>query len=201
MASKQHLGMMKMILVVVLMMDMLIVMSRTPSHLFLNLDRFVGLLYGISSLSLSLSLLDCPQVSKIEVQYDKTSKQVDVHALKETLWGHIQLLNQNPVEVKKSSFCSKACLFTLYSTTVSLTQTSKENVYYQEEAPEETISFKQILANFPENCKAAASVDEISTHLCFICLLHLANEHGLQILGCPSLDDLRIRLRPQNDEI
>ncbi|TQD84708.1 hypothetical protein C1H46_029731 [Malus baccata] len=30
------------------------------------------------------------QVSNIEVRYDRTSKQVDVHALKETLWGHMQ---------------------------------------------------------------------------------------------------------------
>lgn len=30
------------------------------------------------------------QVNKVEVQYDKTSKQVDVQALKETLWGNIQ---------------------------------------------------------------------------------------------------------------
>ncbi|XP_047940174.1 condensin complex subunit 2-like [Salvia hispanica] len=105
------------------------------------------------------------QVSKVEVQYDKTSKQVDVHALKETLWGHIQL-NQSPAE--------------------------------EEARSEEPISFKQVLANFPDSCRAAASVNDISTHLCFICLLHLANEHELQILGSPTLDDLSIHLKPQN---
>ncbi|KAL1560838.1 condensin complex subunit 2-like [Salvia divinorum] len=104
------------------------------------------------------------QVSKVEVQYDKTSKQVDVHALKETLWGHIQM-NQSPVE--------------------------------EEALSEESISFKQVLANFPDSCRAAASVNDISTHLCFICLLHLANEHELQILGCPTLDDLSIHLKSQ----
>ncbi|KAA0034790.1 condensin complex subunit 2 [Cucumis melo var. makuwa] len=30
------------------------------------------------------------QVNKVEVQYDKKSKQVDVQALKETLWSHLQ---------------------------------------------------------------------------------------------------------------
>ncbi|KAK6157306.1 hypothetical protein DH2020_011554 [Rehmannia glutinosa] len=105
------------------------------------------------------------QVSKIEVQYDKTSKQVDVHALKETLWDHIQQSNQTSVE---------------------------------EKAPEGTISFKHVLASFPDGCRAAASLNDISPHLCFICLLHLANEHGLQILGCPTLDDLSIHLKPQN---
>lgn len=39
------------------------------------------------------------QVSKIEVQYDKTSKQVDVHALKITLWDHVQESVKLPLEV------------------------------------------------------------------------------------------------------
>jgi condensin complex subunit 2 len=29
------------------------------------------------------------KVNKIDIQYDKVSKQVDVHALKEVLWNHI----------------------------------------------------------------------------------------------------------------
>ncbi|XP_022759050.1 condensin complex subunit 2-like isoform X2 [Durio zibethinus] len=102
------------------------------------------------------------QVSKIEVQYDKTSKQVDVQTLKETLWDRIQ---QSP----ETSF----------------------------QAPEEMISFKHLLASFPIDCKAAATIEEISPHLCFICLLHLANEHGLSIRGCPNMDDLGIQL-PHN---
>ncbi|XP_022727928.1 condensin complex subunit 2-like [Durio zibethinus] len=102
------------------------------------------------------------QVSKIEVHYDKTSKQVDVQNLKETLWGHLQ---QSP-------------------------GTSLQG-------PEEMVSFKHLLASFPVDCKAAATIDDISPHLCFICLLHLANEHGLSILGCPNMDDLGIKLPPQ----
>ncbi|CAI9754444.1 unnamed protein product [Fraxinus pennsylvanica] len=97
------------------------------------------------------------QISKIEVQFDKTSKQVDVHSLKETLWDHMQKLNETSIQ-------------------------------------EETVSFRQALASFPDECKAA-SVNDISPHLCFICLLHLANEHGLSIHGCPSLDDLTIQLK------
>ncbi|XP_057529567.1 condensin complex subunit 2 isoform X1 [Amaranthus tricolor] len=99
------------------------------------------------------------QVSKIEVQYDKTAKQVDVHILKETLWDHMQEFIQAP-EMK---------------------------------AREDPVSFKQLLATFPEDCGAAAAND-ISPHLCFICLLHLANEHGLSIQGCTNMDDLSIHL-------
>ncbi|XP_044503217.1 condensin complex subunit 2-like isoform X2 [Mangifera indica] len=100
------------------------------------------------------------QIQKIEVEYDKTSKQVDVQTLKETIWAQIQ-------------------------------ESAQMGVEGQEEEPQ---SFRNLLAKFPTDCRAAATVKDISPHLCFICLLHLANEHGLSIHGCTSLDDLRIRL-------
>ncbi|KAJ4730077.1 Condensin complex subunit 2 [Melia azedarach] len=103
------------------------------------------------------------QIQKMEVDYDKTSKQVDVQKLKETIWVRIQDSPQMSVQDK-----------------------------------EETVCFKQLLSSFPSDCRAAATIKDISPHLCFICLLHLANEHGLSIQGCPNLDDLRIHL-PQND--
>ncbi|XP_047342546.1 condensin complex subunit 2 isoform X2 [Impatiens glandulifera] len=100
------------------------------------------------------------QVNKIEVNYDKTSKHVDVQALKETVWSHLQAY--------------------------------KETTTQDEE--EEMISFKKVLADiFPTDCKTAPTED-ISPHLCFICLLHLANEHGLSIRGCTNFDDLTIHV-------
>ncbi|KAL9441663.1 hypothetical protein AB3S75_020207 [Citrus x aurantiifolia] len=98
------------------------------------------------------------QVEKIGVQYDKSSKQVNIHVLKETLWYHVQEITEVPGTVCKDK-----------------------------------VSFRHVLATFPTDCAAAVSKD-ISPHLCFICLLHLANEHGLMIRDCPSLDDLSIYL-------
>ncbi|KAG9447625.1 hypothetical protein H6P81_013753 [Aristolochia fimbriata] len=102
------------------------------------------------------------QVNKIEVQYDKMSKQVDVHALKETLWNCMQGFNLQ-----------------------------------DEKVDEQEISFCRLLRDFPENCNAAAAGD-ISVHLCFICVLHLANEHSLTIRDCTTLDELLILLPPQH---
>uniref|UniRef100_A0A5B7B5P1 Condensin complex subunit 2 n=1 Tax=Davidia involucrata TaxID=16924 RepID=A0A5B7B5P1_DAVIN len=117
---------------------------------------------GHSDVEHSDTLVSQPrQVNKIEVQYDRTSKQVDVQALKETLWDHIQLSSQMSVQ-----------------------------------GQEETTSFRHVLASFPNDRRAAAAVEDISPHLCFICLLHLANEHGLSIHGCANLDDLSIHLSP-----
>ncbi|KAK9089733.1 hypothetical protein Scep_028815 [Stephania cephalantha] len=111
---------------------------------------------GHSDVEDMTSLVSQPrQVNKIEVQYDKTAKQVDVHVLKGTLWNHMQ-----------------------------------ESVRVHEQ--EKGVSFREVLTSFPIDCQAAAPED-ISPHLCFICLLHLANEHSLSILGSPSLDDLRIQ--------
>ncbi|XP_057955867.1 condensin complex subunit 2 [Malania oleifera] len=113
---------------------------------------------GHSDIDDSSMLVSQPrQVNKIEVQYDKTSKQVDVQALKETLWDCIQRSTQMPIM-------------------------------------EEMVSFRNILASFPSDCQATTARGDISPHLCFICLLHLANEHGLNIRGCNSLDDLSIYL-------
>ncbi|KAL5865238.1 hypothetical protein ACOSQ3_002752 [Xanthoceras sorbifolium] len=103
------------------------------------------------------------QIHKTEVEYDKTSKQVDVQTLKETIWEHIQGSPQMAIQDE-----------------------------------EETVSFRNLLSSFPSDCRAAAMIKDISPHLCFICLLHLANEHGLSIHGSPNLDDLSILL-PQND--
>ncbi|KAI4384956.1 hypothetical protein MLD38_003038 [Melastoma candidum] len=100
------------------------------------------------------------QVNKIEVKYDKTSKQVDVQLLKETLWHHIQQVPEGSIQ----------------------------------KDPEEAISFKKILAGFPADCRAASTIGDISPHLSFICLLHLANEHGLVLRGCDDLDDVTVNL-------
>ncbi|KAI5390172.1 condensin complex subunit 2 isoform X2 [Lathyrus oleraceus] len=100
------------------------------------------------------------QVSKTEVQYDKTSKQVDVQALKVTLWDEVQA-----------------------SAKFTVVQDQEEIIY-----------FKNLLANFPAECNAAANISDISPHLCFICLLHLANENGLRLQGFPNLDNLSIFL-------
>lgn len=100
------------------------------------------------------------KVQKIDVDYDRTSKEVDVRILKETLWERIQ----------------------------DFSMISEED--YGERS-ESAVSFKRLLNSFPARC-AAAAPENISVHLCFICLLHLANEHSLKIQDCSTLDELSI---------
>ncbi|GAB2215043.1 hypothetical protein Drorol1_Dr00019417 [Drosera rotundifolia] len=124
--------------------------------------------YGNSDEEASSKLVSQPrQVNKIEIQYDKTSKQVDVQTLKEVLWE--QMTHSCPAPSQKGE--------------------------------EEAVSFRNVLASFPSDCTAAATVEQISPHICFICLLHLANEHGLRLHGSATLDDLSIDLHTSSESI
>lgn len=81
--------------------------------------------------------------------------QVDVKALKETLWAKLQ-----------------AARF---------------------RAPDRQgpISFGDVISALPAN-SAAGHISDLSVHLCFICMLHLANENGLAVQGAPDLATLNI---------
>lgn len=48
----------------------------------------------------------------------------------------------------------------------------------------------------PSGYPSAGALSDLSVHMCFICVLHLANEHGLAIEGQQSLDELKIRNVP-----
>lgn len=59
----------------------------------------------------------------------------------------------------------------------------------QEHSHGRDVSFQDLIADVPSH-SAAGKAEDLSVHLCFICLLHLANEHGLAISGTESLDQL-----------
>eukprot|EP00873_Tetraselmis_striata_P043363 jgi/Tetstr1/463627/TSEL_008489.t1 len=63
----------------------------------------------------------------------------------------------------------------------------------EEEHPEASVSFNEIIGTLPES-SAAGAIEDLSVHLCFICALHLANEHGLSITSGQNLDTMTIRL-------
>ena len=100
------------------------------------------------------------RVEKIQVDYARSTKQVDVKELKATLWENIT----DPATSSPDPSTG-------------------------------THSFHALLDKFPEDNLAGATED-ISVHMAFICMLHLANEHGLKITDRPSLSDLDISNLP-----
>ncbi|XP_066311943.1 condensin complex subunit 2 [Miscanthus floridulus] len=116
--------------------------------------------YVCSDVEEPVNLINKPrQVNKIDIQYDKVSKQVDVHALKEVLWNHIHA--------------------------------SAETDGQEREETESPLRLSQVLHDLPSSNSDAVSTD-ISPHLYFICLLHLANEHSLKLCDHPTLDEIDI---------
>jgi len=53
------------------------------------------------------------------------------------------------------------------------------------------LRLSQVLHDLPSSNPDAVATD-ISPHLYFICLLHLANEHGLKLCDRPTLDEIDI---------
>ena len=96
-------------------------------------------------------------VEQIDINYDRTSKQVDVKKLKEALW-------------------------------VSLDKDSDS-----EKLVDGNHDFQGLLDTMGDSLEAAGKKEDVSLHLCFICLLHLANENTLKIEDCPTMDRLTIQ--------
>ena len=61
----------------------------------------------------------------------------------------------------------------------------------QESQDGQDVSFQDLIADVP-HFSAAGRAEDLSVHLCFICLLHLANEHGLAVQDTESLDQLTV---------
>ena len=100
------------------------------------------------------------RVQKVEIGYAKVAKQVDVGALKRSLW---ELLADEPSSAEPSA----------------RRMTSEA-------------SFQEIVARLPEKIPEQ-KLPDLSIAYNFICLLHLANEKGLEIVGQPDLKDLRVK--------
>lgn len=77
-----------------------------------------------------------------------------------------------------------------------ITSTVRQRLLRRDAAPYDSIDMECVLASIPEE-NSAGRIEDLSMHLCFICLLHLANEHGLAIDAYPELDRLTINCVPE----
>lgn len=100
----------------------------------------------------------------LKVTYSRVSKKVDVRRLKNNVWKSIKTL-------------------------VSDKQENLEGKEIEEQII--VLSFKDI-ANEIVKMYPKEIMKDISTSFCFICLLHLANEHGLTIQNTGNFEDLQV---------
>lgn len=98
------------------------------------------------------------------VNFSRIAKRVDVKLLKDNLWKGIkQEKSPSPAPDKEAT----------------------------PEPENPVIQFGNLVENIGKMYSPEEKKD-LSTSFCFICLLHLANEHGLTVTGTPSHDDLQI---------
>eukprot|EP00026_Physarum_polycephalum_P003906 Phypoly_transcript_03923.p1 GENE.Phypoly_transcript_03923~~Phypoly_transcript_03923.p1 ORF type:complete len:325 (+),score=91.04 Phypoly_transcript_03923:1311-2285(+) len=109
------------------------------------------------------------KVAKLNINYAKVAKKVDVKALKTTIWTD------------------------LCDTPAAGSSKDKDKGKKEKEKEKETFegerTFESLLSSVEQ--KAGKEVGEVSVALCFICMLHLCNEKGLS-LAQQGIEDLSI---------
>lgn len=98
-----------------------------------------------------------------KVNYSRVSKKVDVKKLKDHIWYSIKTLANN----------------------------LKNEMTDETNFDRGSLTFREIAVEISKQYKVEARKD-ISTSFCFICLLHLANEHGLKITSTDDYEDLTV---------
>ncbi|KAL8874099.1 MAG: hypothetical protein Q9174_000535 [Haloplaca sp. 1 TL-2023] len=101
------------------------------------------------------------------VQYARVAKKVDVRRLKEEMWRGIAF-DKNPLPQSSNQLETMA------------------------EVKQDPLKFTSVM-NDLQQVYPKRAMDDISTSYCFICLLHLANEKGLQLNNEPGLTELSIQ--------
>jgi condensin complex subunit 2 len=100
------------------------------------------------------------------VPHALAAKQVDVRALKEIVWAGVEA----EAAAKEASGAAA------------------DDATANARAP---VDFHAVLARVPER-SAAGRLEDLSVHMAFICLLHLANERGLAVKGGADLRTLSV---------
>ena len=155
------------------------------------------------------------RVDKVEVNYSRAAKQVDVRSLKELMWHGV------------------------HSVAAPHAGDADDDTAQQQQQQQQVLQFQDVLGTVPGR-NPAGRLEDLSgegaavatcvvclggtagvpccmwpprsahthrhaappcpraVHLCFICVLHLANEHGLVINGVPELDQLHISNVPHD---
>lgn len=121
-----------------------------------------------------------------KVAYSKTSKKVDVRKLKNNVWKSIQ--NQLHVLVEEEQ--ENHDKFEEPSTQPQNEDTQPTTIGKRENYELKfTDVAKEIISMY-----SSTSRKDLSTSFCFICLLHLANEHGFTINDANNYHDLNIEI-------
>ncbi|OLY84290.1 Condensin complex subunit 2 [Smittium mucronatum] len=148
----------------------------------------------------AFSLPKLKVIKPLYLSYAKVSKKVDVRKLKDNIWKKLSTL---PVPGDSTSDIPTADPILENGADESAMQNEPDGLNSFETSVaklgENEQSFSQVVSGLktmypPERLK------DISVSFCFICLLHLANEKGLEIESNQNMDDLVIINNNKDDE-
>lgn len=120
------------------------------------------------------------KVAKIDIDYAKTAKKLDVKRLKSSMWS---LLKSAPKDTAEQASTSGEGNTNNSSSNEPVAGTSKEM--------EGKMSFQKLLKDLPEKV-SGQTARNLSVPIAFVCLLHLANEKTLKIEEDSNMEDLII---------
>ncbi len=131
------------------------------------------------------------KVAKIEIGYARKAKQVDIKALKENVWWLLQdEAKKGEKGGKGKAAAPREVSFQTYAWPASNRQISEVGCRIDESS---LAPFGRVVGRLHERVPAD-KLHEVSFAYCFICLLHLANEKSLEVLGEGDMRDMRVRL-------
>lgn len=117
------------------------------------------------------------RIQSVRVNYMKIAKRVDVRALKENLWNQLTPAPTPELEADEES----------------------DNQIVKSELPEPLV-FSSVVKSL-SSVYEPKKFQDLSVPFCFICLLHLANEHNLEIENNLEMSELVIKKEPESLEL
>ncbi|XP_075419283.1 condensin complex subunit 2 [Tenrec ecaudatus] len=145
---------------------------QTPKTVAENKDAPETQEVNITTYGESNLVAEPQKVNKIEIQYAKTAKKMDMKKLKQSMWGLLTKFSKQPADAE-----------------------ANHNEADKEGDPAEGAD-EQLFSGITKDLKRSLPPlmsQNLSIPLAFACLLHLANEKNLKLEGTEDLSDVLVR--------
>ena len=124
-----------------------------------------------------------PRVNNLNIAYAKRATQVDANALRKVIW---ELMEAARDEVGEAALAAE--------------QPAAAKRGGKDKAPKDNAGGKEVSCQYVlsklKDKMPAKELAEVSFAYCYICILHLAHDHALDLLGEDNMEDMRVRFPP-----
>ncbi|KAI9296932.1 barren [Neoconidiobolus thromboides FSU 785] len=128
------------------------------------------------------TLPELKRIQALKIDYARTAKRVDVKLLKDNIWKIIN--DEGPIDTKGI---------------LDKINEDKDEILDTISKPINSLAFSKVVKDLPLAYPKKKAKD-LSVPFCFICLLHLANEHNLEIEADSDMKELIIKKEEVKEE-